>query len=422
MPGRSRRFPPVLGRALGALSIALALAGGALAQQPLKIGFGMSLTGPLAGNGKAALIAMEIWRDDVNAKGGILGRKVEFVHYDDQTNPSTVPGIYTKLLDVDKVDLVVSGYGTAVIAPAMPLMMQRNLTFMTLFGLNVNSKFNYDRYFQIMPAGPEPAVGWTRGFFEAAMGMNPKPKTVALVGADAEYPHLALEGARVHVKRLGLKTVYDKSYPPNTVDYSPIVRAIQATNPDLVYVASYPPDSAGMVRAANEVGLKTRMFGGGLVGTQFAALKTQLGPMLNGVVNYELYVPELSGRFPFLDKFLAKYQERAAKEGVDPLGYYLPPYAYAMMQVLDQAITATGGLDQAKLAEYIHKASFDTFVGKVSFAKNGEWAVPRVMMVQYRGVSGNSVDQWKKPGVVTVLEPNAYRTGTVKAPFQDARN
>ncbi len=422
MPGAIRGFPFILGRALGALSIALALAGGALAQQPLKIGFGMSLTGPLAGNGKAALIAMEIWRDDVNAKGGILGRKVEFVHYDDQTNPSTVPGIYTKLLDVDKVDLVVSGYGTAVIAPAMPLMMQRNLTFMTLFGLNVNSKFNYDRYFQIMPAGPEPAVGWTRGFFEAAMGMNPKPKTVALVGADAEYPHLALEGARVHVKRLGLKTVYDKSYPPNTVDYSPIVRAIQATNPDLVYVASYPPDSAGMVRAANEVGLKTRMFGGGLVGTQFAALKTQLGPMLNGVVNYELYVPELSGRFPFLDKFLAKYQERAAKEGVDPLGYYLPPYAYAMMQVLDQAITATGGLDQAKLAEYIHKASFDTFVGKVSFAKNGEWAVPRVMMVQYRGVSGNSVDQWKKPGVVTVLEPNAYRTGTVKAPFQDARN
>ena len=394
----------------------------ARAADPIKVGFSMALTGAVAPNGKQNLLALEIWRDDVNAKGGILGRKVEFVHYDDQTNPSTVPSIYTKLLDVDKVDLVVSGYGTAVIAPAMPLMMQRNLTFMTLFGLNVNSKFNYDRYFQIMPAGPEPAVGWTRGFFEAAMGMNPKPKTVALVGADAEYPHLALEGARVHVKRLGLKTVYDKSYPPNTVDYSPIVRAIQATNPDLVYVASYPPDSAGMVRAANEVGLKTRMFGGGMVGTQFAALKTQLGPMLNGVVNYELYAPELSGRFPFLDKFLAKYQERAAKEGVDPLGYYLPPYAYAMMQVLDQAITATGGLDQAKLADYIHKASFDTFVGKVSFAKNGEWAVPRVMMVQYRGVSGNSVDQWKKPGIVTVLEPNVYRTGTVKAPFQDARN
>src|SRR5947208_11730565 len=228
MPGNS--VLNTLRRLLGALFIGLALAGAALAQQPLKIGFGMSLTGPLAGNGKAALIAMEIWRDDVNAKGGILGRTVEFVYYDDQTSPATVPSIYTKLLDVDKVDLVVSGYGTNVIAPAMPIMMQRNMVFMSLFGLNVNSKFNYDRYFQIMPAGPEPALGWTEGFFATAMALNPKPQTVALVGADAEYPALALEGARAQAKKAGLKVVYDKSYPPNTVDFSPIVRAIQATN------------------------------------------------------------------------------------------------------------------------------------------------------------------------------------------------
>src|SRR5207245_8929096 len=206
-------------RVLGALFIGLALSGAALAQQPLKIGFGMSLTGPLAGNGKAALISMQIWAEDVNAKGGLLGRKVELVYYDDQTNPSTVPGLYSKLLDVDKVDLVVSGYGTAVIAPAMPLMMQRNLTFMTLFGLNVNSKFNYDRYFQIMPAGPQPAIGWSQGFFDVAMGMNPKPKTIALVGADAEYPAMALEGAREHAKKTGLKIVYDKTYPPNPGGY-----------------------------------------------------------------------------------------------------------------------------------------------------------------------------------------------------------
>jgi branched-chain amino acid transport system substrate-binding protein len=254
------------------------------------------------------------------------------------------------------------------------------------------------------------------------MSLNPKPKTIALVGADAEYPHLALEGARTHVKRLGLKVVYDKSYPPNTTDYSPIVRAIQATNPDLVYLASYPPDSAGMVRAVNEVGLKTRMFGGGMVGPQYEALKTALGPLLNGVVNYELYAPELSGKFPFLDAFLKKYQARAAKEGVDPLGYYLPPYAYAMMQVLDQAITATKGLDSGKLAEYMHTHTFDTFVGKVGFAKNGEWAEPRVMMVQFGGIKGNDAEQWKRPGLVTVLEPGPYKTGAVKAPYQDAKN
>jgi branched-chain amino acid transport system substrate-binding protein len=403
---------------LGAVALLLVIFGAA-AQQPLKIGFGMSLTGPLAGNGKAALISMEIWRDDVNSKGGILGRKVEFVYYDDQTNPATVPGLYTKLLEVDKVDMVVSGYGTNVIAPAMPLMMQRNMTFMSLFGLNVNSKFKYDRYFQIMPAGPDPAVGWSKGYFEQAMALNPKPQTIALVGADAEYPHLALEGARVNVKAAGLKVVYDKSYPPNTVDYSPIVRAIQATNPDLVYLASYPPDSAGMVRAVNEVGLKTRMFGGGLVGTQFAALKTQLAGLLNGVVNYEFYVPDSDAKFPFLKAFLDKYQARAAKEGVDPLGFYLPPYSYAMMQVLEQAIKGTGGLDQAKIADYMHKNEFDTFVGKVRFAANGEWSVPRSLTVQYGGISGNDLDQWKRPGRVTILYPPEYKTGALKVPYQD---
>jgi branched-chain amino acid transport system substrate-binding protein len=389
------------------------------AQQPLKIGFGMSLTGPLAGNGKAALISMQIWAQDVNAKGGILGRKVELVYYDDQTNPSTVPSIYNKLLDVDKVDLVVSGYGTNVIAPAMPIMMQRNMVFMSLFGLNVNSKFNYDRYFQIMPAGPEPAVDWSVGFFDVAMSLNPKPQTVALVGADAEYPSLALEGARANVKKAGLKVVYDKSYPPNTVDFSPIVRAIQATNPDIVFLASYPPDSAGMVRAVNEVGLKTRIFGGGLVGTQFASLRTQLGPLLNGMVNYESYTPEVAAKYPFLEQFLEKYQGRAIKEGVDPLGFYLPPYAYAMMQVLEQAIKATGSLDQGQLAEYMHKYEFDTYVGKVRFAKNGEWSVPRMLTVQYHSVAGNDLEQWMKPGRVTVLYPAAYKTGDVKTPYQD---
>ncbi|MDE0385447.1 MAG: ABC transporter substrate-binding protein, partial [Defluviicoccus sp.] len=110
-----------------ALGAAAMIAGApAKAAEPIKIGFSMALTGGLAGAGKSALIAMQIWEKDINAAGGLLGRKVELIYYDDQTNPATVPGIYTKLLDVDKVDLVVSGYGTNLIAPAMPIMMQRN--------------------------------------------------------------------------------------------------------------------------------------------------------------------------------------------------------------------------------------------------------------------------------------------------------
>ena len=124
---------------------------------PIKIGFGMALTGGLSANGKPALLALQIWKDDVNKKGGLLGRPVELVYYDDQTNPATVPGIYTKLLDVDKVDLVISGYGTNLIAPLMPIAMERKLTLMGMFGLANNEKYQYPNYFQISPTGPDPA-------------------------------------------------------------------------------------------------------------------------------------------------------------------------------------------------------------------------------------------------------------------------
>src|SRR5215471_20131150 len=91
--------------------------------QPVTIGFSMALTGPLAANGKQALLGMKIWEEEINKKGGLLGRPVKLDYYDDQSNPSTVPGIYTKLLDVDKADIVVSGYGTNVSAPAMPVVI-----------------------------------------------------------------------------------------------------------------------------------------------------------------------------------------------------------------------------------------------------------------------------------------------------------
>ncbi len=393
----------------------------ARAAEPIKIGFGMALTGALAGNGKAALMAMQMWAEDVNKKGGLLGRPVELVYYDDQTKPAAVPGIYAKLLDVDKVHFIVSGYGTNVIAPLFPIAMERNLLLMGLFGMANNEKFNYKNYFQIMPSGPNPALGWSQGFFEVAAKQQPKPQTIALVGADAEYPHNALVGAREHAKNFGFKVVYDGKYPPSTVDYTPIIRAIKATNPDLVYVASYPPDTAGIIQAAQEVGLPVKMFGGGMVGLQFAALQTKLASKLNGVVNYEFYVPEPTVNFPGMNEFLARYQAQAEKAGVDPLGHYIPPFAYAYVQILGQAVEATKSVDQQKVAEYIQTHEFSTIVGKVKFAPNGEWAKSRVLMVQFQNVQGSDVAQFKKAGTRVVLYPEDLKSGTLIYPYSKAQ-
>jgi branched-chain amino acid transport system substrate-binding protein len=391
------------------------------AAEPLKIGFSMTLTGGLAANGKAALVAMEIWRDDINKKGGLLGRQVEFVYYDDATNPANVPGIYTKLLNVDKVDLLVSSYGTNLIAPAMPIIMKKKLVFMTLFGLAVNDRFNYDRYFQIMPSGPEPKEDWSRGFFQLAMSQSDKPKTIALLATDSEFSKNAVAGARTNAQKAGLEIVYDETFKPGTADFSPIVRAIKSTNPDLIYVGCYPPGAAGIVRAANELGLEAKMFGGSMVGLQYAALLTKLGPQLNGMVNYDFWAPEPTLNFPGIEAFLKKYQAKAAEAGVDPLGHYLPPYAYAYLDILGQAVNAVGSLDQGKLADYIHKTTFDTVVGKVAFAKNGEWAKTRVLMVQFQNLEENNVEQFHKPGKRVVLYPSDVKSGDFIYPYTKAR-
>src|SRR2546425_9518218 len=409
---------------IGAVIGAFVLAGlGALtarAAEPIKIGLGMALTGGLSANGKPALLAMQIWKDDVNKKGGLLGRPVELIYYDDQTNPATVPGIYTKLLEVDKVNFVVSGYGTNLIAPLLPIVMERKLTLMGVLGLANNEKYKYPNYFQIQPSGPDPEANWAIGFFEIAGKLTPRPQTIALVGADAEYPRHAIAGARELVKTFGFKTVYDKSYPPSTVDYTPIARAIKAANPDIVFVASYPPDSVGMVRASHEVGLQPKIFGGGMVGLQFTTVMTSLGPMLNGIVNYDYWVPEQTMMFPGIKEFFKEYQPRAAKEGVDTLGYYLPPYAYAAMQVLGQAVEATKGLDQQKIADHIRANEFSTIVGKIKFGKNGEWAKGRTLMVQYQKVQDGNIEQFRQPGKKPVLYPEELKSGNIIYPYSAA--
>jgi branched-chain amino acid transport system substrate-binding protein len=418
----SRRLGGALFAATIALAGPLATLAPAQAENPITIGFGMALTGGLAPNGKAALLAMQIWEEEINAKGGLLGRPVKLIYYDDQSNPATVPGIYTKLLDVDKVDLVVSGYATNMVAPAMPVVMSHNRTFLALLALAANSEFNYPKYFSITPTGgPEPKQSFAKGFFATAMAQNPKPQTIALVGADAEFPRNALDGARQLVKENGLKVVYDKSYPPTTSDYTPIVRAIQATNPDLVLVCSYPPDTVGMIRAASEVGLKAKLFGGGMVGLQSTAIKVQLGPLLNGIVDYDFWLPWSGLASDEAREFLKKYQARAGAAGVDTLGYYLPPFGYAYMQVLQQAVEGVKGLDQDKLADYLRSHTFKTAVGDIKFGPSGEWAEARVMEVQFQNVKSNDLEQFKDPKTEVILWPPELKTGDVIYPYTDAK-
>jgi branched-chain amino acid transport system substrate-binding protein len=389
--------------------------------QPIKIGYGIAQTGGLAPNGKSALLAQKIWEEDINAKGGLLGRPVKLIYYDDQSSPAAVPAIYEKLLDVDKVDVIIGGYGTTQLAAAMPVVIQKQRMFIGLFGLAVNAEFNYPKYFSMIPLGPTPKSTQTKGFFDIAIAQNPKPQTLAIVAADAEFPINGAEGARENAKAAGLKIVYDRRYPPATTNFAPVVRAIQAANPDIVAIFSYPPDSVGIVRAVNEIGYKPKMIGAGMVGLQATAIKTQLGPLLNGFVNFDYWMPIEKMNFPGVSDFLTKYQARAQQEGVDALGYHIAPWGYAQLQVLQQAVAATNSLDDDKLVDYIRKSTFKTLVGEVKFGPQGEWGESRVLEVQFQHIKGNDLAQFKDLSTQVVIMPSKYKSGDVIYPYEMAK-
>ncbi len=407
-------------RLFTAALVASVIAVAAQAQQPIKIGIGIAQTGALGGGGKAALLALQIWRDDVNAKGGLLGRKLELISYDDQTNPAIVPGIYTKLLDIDKVDLLIAPYGTNVTAPIMPLVKQRDKLLMGNFSFDVNSQIKHDKWFNNAPWGAG-ALAWGGPFLDAAQKLG--GKSIAFMAADAEFAQNLCTGGRAIAKAKGLQTVYDQNYPPNSVDFSSIIRSVRAAKADIVFICSYPAESAAIVRAVAEIGVgpTVKIIGGGMVGLQFAPIMEALGPLLNGFVNYNSYVPEKTMENPAVKAFLDRYSVRAKAEKVDPLGFYLPPFNYAIGQMYEQAINATKSLDHKVLADYIRKNEMKTMVGTIRYDGVGEWSAPRVVMAQFRGIKGKDLEQFRQPGKQVIIAPASMKSGDI-LPFDKARN
>jgi branched-chain amino acid transport system substrate-binding protein len=398
----------------------LGLASRAVAEQPpIRIGMSMPQTGGLAGGGKASLLGIEIWRDDVNAKGGLLGRKVELVVYDDKSSASETPAIYSKLIDVDKVDLLFAPYATVPTAPIMPLVKQRGLLLMGNFSFQVNSKVGHDMWFNNAPWGP--ADSWAAAFLD--LGLKAGGKTVALLAADQEFAQNLALTAREVAKKRNMSIVFDQAYPPNTVEFSGIIRALKAAKPDIVYVASYPPDSAGILRAVDEIGIgdDVKIFGGGMVGLQFAAVMGNLGSLLNGVVNFNTWLPEPKMYYDGTKEFFATYTKRAVEAKVDALGYYLGPYGYASGQLVEQAIKAVGSLDQKAIANYLHANEIKTIVGPIAFSADGEWKETATLMAQFRGVVDKDIEQFRSPGKQVILFPERLKSGDLITPFEAAR-
>jgi branched-chain amino acid transport system substrate-binding protein len=386
---------------------------------PIKVGFGISTSGAAAQEGKQVLIALQLWRDDVNARGGLLGRPVDLVYYDDESNPFKELEIYRKLTNVDKVDLLVGPYGNLAAAVVMRTLVQSNRGTVSILGAGANRVFSYGKYFAMVPAGPDGVRGISKEFFDFAAQQQPKPQSVAIVAADAEYPKAIADGARANAAALGLTIAYDKSYQPDTSDFNTILGEVQTANADIVFVSASSSDTVGLIKVARDIGLAPKLFGGSLPGLQPTAVKAQLGPLLNGILVIENFVPAFN--FPGVADLLKRYRGMAVSAQTDPLGYELVPFGYAAGQVLAQAVEQTRSLNPDELTEYIGNHLFKTVVGDVEFGTNGEWKKGRTVLTQFQHVSADNVEQFARPEVQPIVWPPQYKTGDILYPYVDAK-
>ena len=388
------------------------------AAAPLKVGLGASLSGAEAHNGRQILIALQLWRDDVNAQGGLLGRKIDLVTYDDQSNPAIVPRMYYKLITEDKVDLLLGPYGSNTAAAAMRVVMNFNKLTIGILGISVNRIFSYWRYFSMAPFGAEGIKALSKGFFDLAAAQMPRPKTAAILAGDATFTAALATSARDSASEVDFNVIYDERYAP-TADFTPVMRTLKQANADVVFLAADEAHTAGMIRAAREAALAPSVLGGAMAGLLDARVKAELGPSLDGIVAVQNFVPAPTLSFPDLGALMQRYRA-AADPQPDPIGYSYVPFGYAAGQVLAQAVKDTNSLDPDQLAAYMHGHRFATVVGEIAYDENGEWSTPRPVFTQFQNVAEGDVGQFSDTKVQPIVWPSQYRTADVIYPYSAA--
>jgi len=348
-----------LASALVGVAAASLLASGAWAQDktPIKLGVAITQTGPYSPPALFELRGYELAVDQINKAGGLLGRQVEVVKYDDQGNPSTAVQLYQKLLTDDKVDLLVSPYQADMTAAVAPIV-NRAEKVMPSLAANVeiyNGKYPYlvqsitqtGRYM-----GPVIDLAATKGY-----------KTIALLVQNTQFPKQLADGVVALAKEKGLEVVFNESYPPTTTDFSALVLKAGEKKPDVIIGATYLADAQGIVRAAKAQNIQAKMFAFS-IGPVEPEFYRGLGTAAEEMFGTTLYFKSLKtqGNADFVAAFKAKYN-------VDPT--YHAAVAYASMKIFGEVVNKVGSLDQKKIRDEFVKTDQQTVVGHYKLNENG---------------------------------------------------
>ena len=357
--------------ALIAALAAAPLSAGAQGPGPIKIGASMSLTGTYAKPGSYQKEGYDICADELNAKGGLLGRKVEFVLYDDQSMPATAVKLYEKLITDDKVDAVMGPYSSAV-SEAVANVTEKYKKVMVAPLAATTSIFKKGRKYIFMIVSP------AEGYLEGLVDMAAKRglKTIAVVNEDTLFPKASAAGVVEQAKKRGMQVVLQEAYPKGNTDFSALLVKIKAANPDVVAAGTYFDDAVALTRQMKELNVNPKMFGLTVGGDlpEFYDLLKQNADYVYGSTQWDEALP-----YPGQKEFLAAYTKRFKHEPS-----YHAAAGYAGCLVYAEAVKRAGSLDSDKIRDELLKLKMRTAFGDYAVDADGFQLAHKMVMLQWQ--------------------------------------
>jgi branched-chain amino acid transport system substrate-binding protein len=350
------------------------------AQTPIKIGASMSVTGTYAKPGTYQKQGYDVCIDELNAKGGILGRKVELVIYDDQSTPATAVRLYEKLITEDKVDAVMGPYSSAV-SEAVANVTEKYKKVMVAPLAATTSIFKKGRKYIFMVITP--AENYLDGLIDMAAKRG--LKTVAIINEDTLFPKASAAGTAEAAKKRGMQVVLQEAYPKGNTDFSALLVKIKAANPDVIAAGTYFDDAVAITRQMKELNVNPKMFGLTVGGDlpEFYDLLKQNAEYTYGSTQWDESLP-----YPGQKEFLAAY--KAKFKGQEPS--YHTAAGYAGCLIYAEAVKKAGTLDADKVRDQLLKMEIKTAFGDYKVEPDGFQIAHKMVMLQWQ--DGKRIVVW----------------------------
>jgi ABC-type branched-subunit amino acid transport system substrate-binding protein len=373
-------------------ALALPVLAQAPAGQPIRIGSTLALTGPLSATALTHKLVGEIYVEQLNKRGGLLGRPVQWIVKDDQSKPDLARTLYEQLVTSDKVDLLMGPYATGAILSAMGVAQRYNKVLVHhTFGIPSLAK--YDMQFPAWALGPDPGNTVSNTLFDMLAASKKPPKTIAIVTSKFPSVHfLSLAGREVAKKR-GLKEVLFLEWDFGNRDFGPIAARVKDANPDLVWMGDIGLEGNMLLDAMKKIDYTPPL--------HFHFYPAP-GPMLKAADgDHALALTIFEEHAPFLNQpvaadFVKTFNERAAAAGLPDTHVEVQAAAsYSAWQILEAGVKGANSLDDRKIADWLRKNRVDTIQGKLRFDGPGNYGDDLMKIKQVQGGTWKVV--WPQP-------------------------